>query len=152
MKCPFCNSVLENGYCKTCQRQIHELYRHPQNSQKKDDDVIKPEIVDSGKEYTRYSGQRFSFRQSPIFTQYAYNQVSLSNSCLTGIISLGLIFFVFLQLGFLAALGFAFFTVIGKVISLIITINSLMKGKMLPPFVMDIAIWIVSYCLVAWLA
>ena len=108
MKCPFCNSILENGYCKSCERQIHELYRHP--------------------------------------------NVNMHDSCLTGIISFGLIFFVFLQMGFLAALGFAFFTFIGKIISLIISVKSLLKGKIISPIMLDVAIWIISYCLVTWLA
>lgn len=149
MKCPFCNEILENGYCKRCQRQIHELYRHPKKN--KEDDVLEPEIVDEhGGEQSREYGQRF--RQGPIFTQYTFNNINVNNSCLTGIISLALIFFVFLQMGFLAALGFAFFTAIGKIISFVITVKSLLNGKFIPPVALDVAIWVISYCLVAWLA
>lgn len=149
MKCPFCNEKLENGYCKRCQRQIHELYRHPQNSSS--DDVIEPEIVDDETGYRR-SSRQYSFRQSPLFAHYTVNNINVNNSCLTGLISLALIFFVFLQMGFLAALGFAFFTVLGKIISFIITIKSLLNGKIIPPLVLDTAIWIIAYCLVSWLS
>lgn len=150
MKCPFCNEILENGYCKRCQRQIHELYRHPKKNS--NDDVIEPEIVDENDTgYRRSSGQH-TFRQSPLFMHYTINNINVNNSCLTGIISLALIFFVFLQMGFLAALGFAFFTVLGKIVSFIITIKSLLNGKIIPPLVLDAAIWIIAYCLVSWLA
>lgn len=167
MRCPFCNSILENGYCKTCERQIHELYRHPnlekqieerkeRERQEKQEEVIEPEIVDDGgnTSYQNASGRvrRYSFRQSPFFTQYTMHSAGMNDSCLTGMISLALIFFVFLQMGFLAALGFAFFTFIGKILSVIITLKSILNGKVIPPLMLDIAIWIISYCLVTWLA
>lgn len=151
MKCPFCNEILENGYCKRCQRQIHELYRHPKKTQR-DDDVLEPEIVDENSGSQSSYGSRHGFRQSPIFAQYTFNNINIHNSCLTGMISLALIFFVFLQMGFLAALGFAFFTAIGKIISAVITVKSLLNGKFIPPLALDICIWIIAYCLVAWLA
>lgn len=167
MRCPFCKSILENGYCKTCERQIHELYRHPnlekqiterkeREKQEKQEDVIEPEIVDDdgNTSYQNASGRgrRYSFRQSPLFTQYTMHSAGMNDSCLTGMISLALIFFVFLQMGFLAALGFAFFTFIGKILSVIITLKSILNGKVIPPLMLDIAIWIISYCLVTWLA
>ncbi len=172
MRCPFCKSILENGYCKTCERQIHELYHHPnlekkiaerkeqekRNQEQNNEDVIEPEIVDDGDtnyqnaSNGRQSGRQFSFRQSPLFTQYTMHSAGMNDSCLTGIITLALIFFVFLQMGFLAALGFAFFTFIGKVLSVIITLKSILNGKIIPPLMLDIAIWIISYCLVTWLA
>lgn len=160
MKCPFCNEILENGYCRRCQRQIHELYRHPKkHNANTDDDVLEPEIVDendSGRQshqnpYGHDSG-RGGFRQSPLFAHYTFNTVNINNSCLTGMISLALIFFVFLQMGFLAALGFAFFTAVGKVIAFFITVKSLLNGKIIPPLVLDAAIWIMAYCLVSWLS
>ena len=167
MRCPFCNSILENGYCKTCERQIHELYRHPnlekqieerkeRERQEKQEEVIEPELVTDGgnTSYQNASGRgrRYSFRQSPFFTQYTMHSAGMNDSCLTGMISLALIFFVFLQMGFLAALGFAFFTFIGKILSVIITLKSILNGKVIPPLMLDIAIWIISYCLVTWLA
>ncbi len=158
MKCPFCNSILENGYCKSCERQIHELYRHPKKAEHEEnpenEEVIEPEIIDEEEINSQRNSQRAyrNFRQSPLFTQYAFTNVNMHDSCLTGIISFGLIFFVFLQMGFLAALGFAFFTFIGKIISLIISVKSLLKGKIISPIMLDVAIWIISYCLVTWLA
>lgn len=118
--------------------------------------MIEPEIVDDSGN-TRYQnasgrGRRYSFRQSPLFTQYTMHSAGMNDSCLTGMISLALIFFVFLQMGFLAALGFAFFTFIGKILSVIITLKSILNGKVIPPLMLDIAIWIISYCLVTWLA
>lgn len=163
MRCPFCKSILENGYCKTCERQIHELYHHPKLEERKkekereknnttsEEEVIEPEIVEDGD--TGYqNSKRTYFRESPLFAQYTMHSAGINDSCLTGIISLALIFFVFLQMGFLAALGFAFFTFIGKVLSLIITLKSIINGKIIPPLVLDIAIWVVSYCLVTWLS
>lgn len=164
MRCPFCKSILENGYCKTCERQIHELYHHPrleerkrekerENNKASEEEVIEPEIVeDSDTGYQNSKRTSSSFRESPLFAQYTMHSAGINDSCLTGIISLALIFFVFLQMGFLAALGFAFFTFIGKVLSLIITLKSIINGKIIPPLVLDIAIWIVSYCLVTWLS
>lgn len=164
MRCPFCKSILENGYCKTCERQIHELYRHPKleeqirerkEREKKahEEEVIEPEIVDDNDTGYQNSSQRksYSFRQSPLFAQYTMHSAGINDSCLTGIISLALIFFVFLQMGFLAALGFAFFTFIGKILSVIITLKSIINGTIIPPLALDIAIWVVSYCLVTWL-
>lgn len=170
MKCPFCKSILENGYCKTCERQIYELYRHPnlkkqiaerkererqERERRQEEDVIEPEIVDDGDNanYQNSSGQRrhYSFRNSPLFAQYTIHSAGMNDSCLTGMISLALIFFVFLQMGFLAALGFAFFTFIGKILSVIITLKSILNGKIIPPLMLDIAIWIIAYCLVTWL-
>lgn len=158
MKCPFCNSILENGYCKSCERQIHELYRHPQKTEHKEnsnnEEVIEPEIVDEDTNTSGHNSRRtdYSFHQFPLFTQYTFTNTGMHDSCLTGIISLGLIFFVFLQMGFLAALGFAFFTFIGKIISLIISVKSLLKGRIISPIMLDAAIWIIAYCLVTWLA
>lgn len=164
MRCPFCKSILENGYCKTCERQIHELYRHPKLEEKirerkerenkaNEEDVIEPEIVDDGDTgYQNSSRRQYSFRESPLFAQYTIHSAGINDSCLTGIISLALIFLVFLQMGFLAALGFAFFTFIGKILSVIITLKSIINGKIIPPLMLDIAIWIISYCLVTWLA
>lgn len=167
MRCPFCKSILENGYCKTCERQIHELYRHPkleeqikerkereEREKANNEEVIEPEIVDENDTGYQNSsqGRFYSFRQSPLFTQYTMHSAGINDSCLTGIISLALIFFVFLQMGFLAALGFAFFTFIGKILSLIITLKSIINGKIIPPLALDIAIWVVSYCLVTWLS
>lgn len=170
MRCPFCKSILENGYCKICERQIHELYHHPnlekqiaerkerekREKQENQEEVIEPEIVDDG-DNTSYQnassqGRRYSFRSSPLFTQYTMHSAGMNDSCLTGMISLALIFFVFLQMGFLAALGFAFFTFIGKILSVIITLKSILNGKVIPPLMLDIAIWIISYCLVTWLS
>lgn len=166
MRCPFCKSVLVNGYCKTCERQIHELYRHPRLEEKirerkereekeknaNQEEVIEPEIVDENDSgYENSSRKSYSFRQSPLFTQYTMHSAGINDSCLTGIISLALIFFVFLQMGFLAALGFAFFTFIGKILSVIITLKSIINGTIIPPLALDIAIWVISYCLVSWL-
>ena len=165
MRCPFCKSILENGYCKTCERQIHELYHHPkleerkrekerENTDKADqEEVIEPEIVEDSDTGYQNSKRTYSgFRESPLFAQYTMHSAGINDSCLTGIISLALIFFVFLQMGFLAALGFAFFTFIGKILSLIITFKSIINGKIIPPLVLDIAVWIVSDCLVTWLS
>lgn len=163
MRCPICKSILVNGYCKTCERQIHELYRHPKLEEKikerkerenkaNEEEVIEPEIVDENDTgYQNFSGRK-SFRESPLFAQYTMHSAGINDSCLTGIISLALIFFVFLQMGFLAALGFAFFTFIGKILSVIITLKSIINGTIIPPLVLDIAIWVVSYCLVSWLS
>lgn len=165
MRCPICKSILVNGYCKTCERQIHELYRHPKleeqikerkEREKKanDEEVIEPEIVDENDTGYQNSSRKkaYSFRESPLFAQYTMHSAGINDSCLTGIISLALIFFVFLQMGFLAALGFAFFTFIGKILSLIITLKSIINGTIIPPLALDIAIWVVSYCLVSWLS
>ncbi len=154
MKCPICGKVLEDGYCKTCKRVIHPLYQHTKKPE--DNEIIEAEIVEDDNDTNNqheHHYRRFSYRQSPFFTQYSFrNNVSVNNSCLTGIISLALIFFVFLQMGFLAALGFAFFTFIGKIITTVYFFKNLMEGKILPPLILDVAVWVLSYVLVTWLA
>ena len=116
MKCPFCNSILENGYCKSCERQIHELYRHPKKAEHEEkpenEEVIEPEIVDE--EETNSQRAYRNFRQSPLFTQYAFTNVNMHDSCLTGIISFGLIFFVFSANGFFSRLRLRIFHVYRK--------------------------------------
>ena len=151
MKCPICGKVLENGYCNTCKRVIHPLYQHTKKPE--DNEIIEAEIVEDDDTSQQKYYHRNSFRQSPFFTQYTFrHNNSLNNSCLIGIISLSLIFFVFLQMGFLAALGFAFFISIGKIITTILFFKNLFEGRILSPLVLDVAVWILSYVLVTWLA
>ncbi len=151
MKCPICGNVLENGYCNTCKRVIHPLYQHTKKTE--DNEVIEAELVEDDDNFqkNKHHYQRYSYRQSPFFTQYTFRNNSLNNSCLMGILSLALIFFVFIQMGFLAALGFAFFITIGKIITTILFFKNLLEGRFLPPVILDIAVWILSYALVTWL-
>lgn len=128
---------------------------------KRDNDVLEPEIV-SEEQYSRhrqspYSEQsQYQQSQSQSFgrgTTFVFNNnTQLQKSCLPGIISLVLTLAAFIQFGFLGALGFVFFTLIGKGIGFLVFMKNFLNGRVIPPIVLDCIVWFVAYSLTAFLS
>lgn len=85
------------------------------------------------------------------YRNYAFG-AGQNAACLPSFVSVFLILIVFFQLGFLAMLGFIFFLLMGKAISFMVLFKNLINGKLVPPILLDCAVWIISYSLVAWLS
>ncbi len=165
MRCPHCQSDTKENPCSNCGKNVYEIVKQEQdfnnNSEQNQEDVLEPEIVNENeynnkstwnndsKTYSSYSGQNGSS-----FRQYTFinPQFHMRNSCLPSIVSLILFIMVFFEYGFLAAIGFGFFLVLGKSISMLILMKNILNGKFVPPILLDCAVWIISFYLVSWLS
>lgn len=108
-------------------------------------------FIRTGNPHQGFQGQGNTGQGNNFFGNYALSSQQ-NTSCLPSFVSLFLVLFVLFQLGFLAMLGFIFFLFIGKAISLIINFKNIMNGKLIPPILLDCAVWIISFSLVTWLS
>ncbi len=157
MKCPHCHQESTENPCSHCRKNLYDV----EVTQNKHENVIEPEIVDEnepfrknnayGDEYTSYQQNMQGGASYKRYTVINNPQGKLKSSCLPGLISLFLGFYVFFDMGFLAALGFMFFMVIGKGITFMIMLKNLARGVVIPPILLDCVVWAASFYLVDWL-
>ena len=89
------------------------------------------------------------------FATWSGNTPLGGGSCLPGAITLVLVLACGVQFGFLAALGFVFFYLIGSAAASAISLQRLMQGKPLSPFFQwapRVVVWAGAWLLTAWLA
>lgn len=141
MKCSQCNQEIAGSHCPQCDRNPHNLSNDQSNR------VIEPELI-TEEEYS-HRNMHATFQNQR--AQFIY-PTDLQNSCMPSFITLFLTIAAWIQFGFLAALGFVFFIIIGKVFTIYIQIHSLLQNKYIPPLLMNFIIWGIAYALVAWLS
>ena len=152
MKCPHCQTETNEDPCSNC-GQVIASYQVDTNKNPKNDEVLEPEIVDDNgwdkrRQQPSQGGSRYTYKNYTLINP----QFNMNNSCLPSFVGLGLFIFVFFQLGFLAALGFAFFLLIGKAFSFYVVLKNFSKGIIIPPILLDAAVWLIAYGLVVWLS
>lgn len=122
--------------------------------------VVDAEIitdVSGRKGYERQSGTYYSSNSDGFRTQYTYfsmmgpgapghQQISLAWA-----ITLALLLFCLFKWGFLAALGFGFFYLVGSCLGIYSNFRTVMQGKMPNPWITRICVWGASMLLVSWL-
>ena len=154
MKCPDCHIEMNQNTCPQCKKTFNNSQIDTQ--QAKNDEVLEPEIVTDDND-TWNQQNLFNSRQQTGNTFKSYTFINNPNfnmnaSCLPSFISVFLTLLVFFQLGFLAALGFIFFLLFGKAVSMVIILKNITQGKIIPPILLDAIVWIIAYGLVKWLA
>ena len=158
MKCPDCHMETDENPCPQCGKKFHDSQMNIHQNQKKNDEILEPEIVNDNEDWNRqntYSYQeQYKAQSGNTFKNYTFvnPNFNMQNSCFPGFISIFLSVFVLVQLGFLAALGFVFFLLVGKAVSFYILLQNLSRGKVIPPIIFDAIVWVAAYSLVAWLA
>lgn len=152
MKCPDCHIELNENFCLQCGKRFNESQMNTQ--QNKNNDVLEPELVNDNDDWNRQHVYKNNEQTRNSFRKYTFinPNYNINASCLPSFISLFLTLAVWIQLGFLAALGFVFFLLIGKAISLAVMLKGFSRGRIIHPLLLNSVVWVVSYSLAAWLA
>ncbi len=130
----------------------NELSTQEQKNNKQHD-VIEPEVVgsqSSGNSYEQRSSEwsqngstfrSFTFKQGG--SGASFGGVS-NDSCLPGMITLGIALSLGIQFGLLASIGFFVFYAIGSAISFFTVMRRMVEGRPISPWVGRVLVWLIS--------
>lgn len=154
MKCPDCHIETNENPCPQCGKRFDSSQMDVHQHQNNNDDVLEPEIVDDNDKWNRQDAYRYQEQTGNTFKNYTFinPNFNMNASCLPSFISVFLSILVLFQLGFLAALGFVFFLLVGKAIAFYVMVKNLSQGKLIPPILLDCVVWSAAYSIVVWLA
>ncbi len=111
--------------------------------------VIEPEVVDSNRANYEQKRAQWSHEQSSSnFKVWTFNQSGglgsrNNDSCLPGLITIGIALSLLVQYGLLASIGFLVFYAIGSAIGFFVIMRNLMQGRAMSPWVMRVVIWLI---------
>lgn len=158
MNCPNCGNDLPEGSasCPNCGQPVIR----PR-------DVVEPELVGdevangsdasrNGREGFDGSGFGGAGGRGPIFRNVVFTTGGAGSgvltSCQTGIITMALAMAMLMQHGFLAFIGFVFFSALAKGIIFLAGVKSILSGRPANVFLMQVLSWFCCWTLVSWLA
>ena len=145
MKCDNCQTEYEpgNAFCPKCGQPSAEQ-----------PEVVEAELIDDGRlrqaDFHEKQGAQSGYRQI-IYTNFS-RSMSGSSGCMPVSVTLFLALIAFLAYGFLAGLGFLFFSAVGLGLTFFVFIKRIFSGKSSNFLLMAILTWAVSWLLVAWMS
>ena len=151
-RCPVCQNPLTERLT-FCPRCMSKLDNSPQTD---NNNVIEPELVNpvsssqnySDIPYLHTSNQQF---HKVVFTTFSQGSI-YKNGCTPLLITLGLALGVFLVYGFLAMLGFLFFSTVLSILTFMFTIFQLLNRQNINVWILYIGNWSLSLLVTAWLS
>ena len=155
-RCPVCRNPLSDQ-ATSCPRCMSNLDDDQDNiRQNKPGKILEPELLDpaspSGSKDDP-SAYRFDNRQfTKIFVTSFAGGNARGSGCTPMLLTLVFALGVFLAYGFLAMLGFIFFSAVLGVLSFMLTILQLFNRRHVTPWIFYILTWAMSWGLVAWLS
>ncbi len=141
-----------------CEKCPSGLVAQEQNvNTEQEHQVIEPEVVrPHGGQYEQ-SHSEWS-QGGATFKTWTFNQngsgfrASANDSCLPGLITLGIALSLGVQFGLLASIGFFVFYAVGSAISFFVNMRRMVEGRPMSPWIGRIIVWLVCIFITASLA